>query len=199
MEPIIIAFGAIIAAFVSGIFVVMNFFLTKDQKTSEFRQNWIDLLRNDVAAYISINEVMFSNLIYKTRIFKISNDELQKFFENNLSNFIKRNNARNTIYLRINPKDDREIIEAMQSIETYWEGKKDFELNIITKDIDKLIQLIQVLLKKEWNRVKRGELSYIIIKYSFIALVIGLFIIAILLFNGKITLPNMLVFQHVCK
>ncbi len=192
MESIIISLGVILAALISGIFVVINFIVAKDQKTSEFRQNWIDSLRKDVAEYISINEVMFSNLIHSANSNKISNDELNTFFENNLSYFTQRNNTRNSIYLRVNPTDDKEIITAVQEIEKYWEGKKNFEITEISKDINRLIKLMQTLLKKEWKRVKSGEISYKTLKYFFIVSVIALAIYIILLLSGTLSLPILL-------
>jgi hypothetical protein len=192
MDSIYIALIPIIVALISGVFVVMNFIVTKDQKTSEFRQNWIDSLRDDVAEYIAINTVLFSRLVYSAQSNKISNNDISEFFKDNSSEFVKRDTARNRIYLRVNPEDDKEIIEAMQEIEQYWEGKKDFVHSSFAQCIDKLIQLMQKLLKKEWKRVKRGEVTYIIMKYIFVASIIILIVLVILLLNGKITLPSIL-------
>ena len=47
------AVGSIIAAAIAGLVVFVSTVLTKEQKTSEFRQAWIDELRKDISQFIS--------------------------------------------------------------------------------------------------------------------------------------------------
>jgi hypothetical protein len=48
-----IPIGAIVAALVAGLFSFFNLVLSKEQKLSELRQDWIDGLRNDLAEHIA--------------------------------------------------------------------------------------------------------------------------------------------------
>lgn len=47
--PIFIALGAVLAAFLTGTVSFISLINSKEQKTSEFRQSWVDNLRNDIA------------------------------------------------------------------------------------------------------------------------------------------------------
>jgi len=54
-----LSIGAVIAGFVS----ILGLIISKEQKTSEFRQTWIDSLRSDIASLIaraSALQVIFS-------------------------------------------------------------------------------------------------------------------------------------------
>ena len=47
------AVGAVVAALVGGAFSFVSLTLNKEQKTSEFRQAWIDGLREDLATFFA--------------------------------------------------------------------------------------------------------------------------------------------------
>lgn len=46
------AVGATIAAIVAALVALLGLIISKEQKVSEFRQQWIDALRADIAATI---------------------------------------------------------------------------------------------------------------------------------------------------
>jgi hypothetical protein len=46
--------GPVIAAIITGAIAFLASVLSKEQKTSEFRQAWIDALRNDLAELTSL-------------------------------------------------------------------------------------------------------------------------------------------------
>jgi hypothetical protein len=48
-----VALGAVIAAFLTALVTALGLVITKENKTSEFRQAWIDALRADFATYAS--------------------------------------------------------------------------------------------------------------------------------------------------
>ena len=45
--------ATVVAALITALIAYINLTLSKEQKTSEFRQAWIDGLRNDLAAFFS--------------------------------------------------------------------------------------------------------------------------------------------------
>lgn len=47
------AVGAVTAALIAGIISLLGLIISKEQKTSEFRQAWIDALRADLTAYLT--------------------------------------------------------------------------------------------------------------------------------------------------
>jgi len=48
-----VAIATVVAAVIAGLISVVALTLTKEQKTSEFRQAWIDGLRSDLADYLA--------------------------------------------------------------------------------------------------------------------------------------------------
>lgn len=193
LEPIIIVFGTLVTTMISGVFVMLKLIVDKEQKTSEFRQAWIDSLRNEIAEYISINNVMFSQLIYAAQIDKIENpheDFLHEFIENHHDNLIKKEIAMNAIHFRVNRKKDKNLLQSVYEIERYWMGEKEFNIMKINEDLEKLRKQTQKILKKEWERVKKGEKPYYYMKrITFIAILI-LAIVAGLIFNESISFSN---------
>jgi hypothetical protein len=55
------AVGAIVAAIIAGIVALLGLIISKEQKVSEFRQQWIDALRQDIAAVIRHGHCMCRN------------------------------------------------------------------------------------------------------------------------------------------
>jgi len=47
------AIGAVVAALIAGIVSLLGLIISKEQKTSEFRQAWIDALRCDLTAFLT--------------------------------------------------------------------------------------------------------------------------------------------------
>lgn len=148
------AFAAVFAAVVAGIFLLIRGYLdrkstelqarissenailqarlTSGVKLAEFRQQWINALRDDLAACQAMVARMHSD---KTNIF----DYLE---------------IENRIRLRMNPKDEnyKPLIECLNSLRS---GKTP---EAAVSAIDPFIQISQAILKSEWDRL-RGELQ----------------------------------------
>lgn len=168
------AAGAILAALITSGISFVNLVISKDQKTSEFRQAWIDALRQDLSEMIG-------------HIFRISalcdyyidlhNDDKDKAI-NELVKDVGKDIATvsmlyHRILLRLNPVDDKSVID---SVTVLHDMLSSIETNMVDQDkIDnesqKLIDFAQTLLKKEWKRVKRGEPAFFITKYFFLVVV----------------------------
>lgn len=169
METSIIV--AIIAGFVSFVGLV----ITKEQKVSEFRQAWIDDLRNDVAKLMSaINHFELAYLIYrKQNAGRLAHDFIDENVEitNKIQLMIHR------INLRLNPKDSEGIIEELDNLSDIlispYEMMKDNALENATKSFS---NKVHVVLKNEWERVKKGEPWFKFTKYGIIVLLIGLIV-----------------------
>lgn len=48
-----IAAGAVLAAVIAGAFSSLSLVMSKEQKVSEFRQDWINSLREDICKFVS--------------------------------------------------------------------------------------------------------------------------------------------------
>ena len=60
-----VAVGAVVAALIAGTVSLLGLIISKEQKTSEFRQAWIDALRNDLitARIAGVVSVLGSNVL----------------------------------------------------------------------------------------------------------------------------------------
>ncbi|MDN6885293.1 hypothetical protein QMO14_16935 [Variovorax sp. CAN2819] len=146
-------FAAGLAATVSLVVSV----LAKEQKTSEFRQQWIDALRNDVAewlAEVAIVYATFDNLTSSGR--KPTLTETEQRYEN----FLRLRMLRLRIDLRLNPAEHAEMIQAMNKVRDSM--KASSAARIVAADA--VLAATQKVLKAEWRLVKRGERAFVLTK-----------------------------------
>lgn len=136
--------AAVIAASAAFIGVVIG----KEQKTTEFRQDWINAQRDDLALALSLAGNGRKGDVAKQR------EERVKFDE-----------ALNRIRLRENPEKEewKYVLEALDRLRdaaficTYEADT--------TTDSKRVIELSQKLLKTEWTRVRAGETWFKVAKW----------------------------------
>lgn len=189
MELHPLALGAIIAAAITGILSVLGLVISKEQKTSEFRQQWIDSLRSEVAELLACVEAI---RLYGSAQLEASRMQHARGFEQltvvsrgiagELGYKAKENikEAMRLCYqirLRVNPEEHRAIIDIFDQLQP----------KIIKDDLQGLQQLeeqlmaeTQQVLRNEWKRVKAGEPMFQVAKYGALIIVAISFIAAIL-------------------
>lgn len=154
-----LTFGAIGAALIAAIVSLVGLILGKEQKTSEFRQEWVDSLRSEISDYL-------------TNITAVS-DKLKQDFESDTKKieiltpfYTKINSASFLIRLRLNPEEPNSlsVLEAMDNFENASRCDTQLKSEEIDEIEDELLSSAQVLLKTEWKRVKNGEWTYRIAK-----------------------------------
>ena len=168
-ELLIPLVGAVVVAIIAGSISLAVTILSKDQKTSEFRQLWIDSLRNDVS---KLAGVMYMILSFSSFVKKKGADHAYEFAVSSKEDFVEVNNLITRIRLRLNVKEHTHLLKLLQEIDDTVEySKEKGELQI-----KGVIDETQKILKTEWERVKRGERSFQILKWSSAAtLIAGLF------------------------
>lgn len=160
------AIATIIAALMAGAISFVNLTLTKEQKTSEFRQAWIDALRDDLATFFAT-----------ARAFARATQELQAFgkgakdgapiafTEEKISELrYQIAETRYRIQLRLNSEEEKHK-ELLRLIKVAIESQQKV-LNRIGQT-DQALQSIETaaeyapqILKAEWKRVKQGERAF---------------------------------------
>lgn len=168
----------IIGAIIAGFFSYTSLIVSKENKVSEFRQEWINSLRNSISSYIS--SLCYISMLYKHR----SGQTEEKKDKFNMTRDIediysKMNESYNDIIFRINDKEvntngneiNSKFLSALKlTRQHYLTGKWDD----VIKSCDDLRDVSKPLLKHEWNRVKEGETNYRKAKkYSLIVLFIA--------------------------
>jgi len=146
---VVTVIGASIAAGIAFLGLVVS----KEQKTSEFRQAWIDALRDDLATYLSrINsayDAAQAGFTNRAELWKAVREDI-----------VGITDASTRIKLRLNAdeKPSDAIIQTIKRIDALFQPDTNPEKPQEIDDLqNRLVLEGRILLKGEWERVKRGE------------------------------------------
>lgn len=162
----IAAVGTLVAAIIAGAISFVNLTLTKELKTSEFRQAWIDGLREELAKFFGAARA-FARAVetfhmfgpeYKEKAALLISDEKIGDLRYQVAEMLSK------IKLRLNP-DEAEHKELLRLL--LKAISKQNEMLASGCDCRETLEAIELaneyarpVLKKEWNRVKKGELPF---------------------------------------
>lgn len=160
---VFVAIATVVAAVIAGLISVVTLTLTKEQKTSEFRQAWIDGLRQDLAEFLA-----------SARAMARASEELAAFgsqyastpFTMPASQIAEIRRAVAVVFYRIELRlnvDEPEHKELLRLL-TRAIDEQNYQLQSQSFDVKSVLQVIETaaeyarpVLKAEWNRVKHGE------------------------------------------
>lgn len=163
-QPSATVFAACLGAFVA----LMTIIITKEQKVSEFRQAWINSLRDDLADAISAGSAL--SIVMQV-------DE-PRAIEAKLKEWARLVAALARVELRLNLSEDqhRELQRCIREAETLVRRLEadpaDYDPAVWIALQEKVVAVSQPLLKLEWRRVKKGETIYRLAKTALV-IVIG--------------------------
>jgi hypothetical protein len=154
------AIGPLSAAIFAGAVALVGLIITKEQKTSEFRQAWIDALRGEIAEMLS-----HLNAIHEIRRLDL---EDEKHWELAGKALIAANGALFRIRLRLNPKEraSKLILRNLRQLELNFAQGVEPDRAEMARLERGVVRISQWLLKSEWKRVRRGELAFTITKWG---------------------------------
>jgi len=164
------AVATVVASLIAAAVAFVNLTLTKELKTSEFRQAWIDALREDLAKFLgaarafarAVEEVHTYGPNYKEKVpLRIGDDKIGEL----------RYQAAETlsrIRLRLNP-DEPEHEELLRLLIKAVRIQNEVLANGCAVQpaldaIEAANEYARPVLKKEWRRVKAGELPFRIVR-----------------------------------
>ncbi|WP_076416881.1 hypothetical protein [Shewanella sp. UCD-KL12] len=167
-NTIFVAVGVITAASLTGIFSFIALINQKEGKVSEFRQNWIDALREDVAKFTS----SFDRISTSWQLIQLQERRKATPFDGvewiaEFNELSKEDSSifcecHNRILLRLNKNKDKELINKLNKAKLSISDRDVmFDKSEIQSQIDDIINVSQDLLKIEWEVVKAGEKAYI--------------------------------------
>lgn len=169
--------GPLAAALVAGIISFVVTVLSKDQKTSEFRQAWIDGLRTDVADFAGIVGAMVAVANAK----HLRGDDAQSYLLERHDDFAKMQSLITKIRLRLNPDEHFEILAGLDFFGAGTSSTKEQ----MDQAVDDVVVATQKILKSEWSRVKQGEPAFKWLKRASLSLIVIAPILALVLaFNA---------------
>ena len=162
LYPAVITFAA---ALVAGGIARSNLIATKETKVSEFRQAWINSLREELATLFSSTRT-FARAVEEDRGSQPENPSKFHFSQEKIT--AVRYGAAETYYrikLRLNREQDdhkellRLLSEMMAAQQRYMEDlSADVQLPL--SHVEKASEQAENVLKNEWRTVKGGEEAY---------------------------------------
>ena len=166
IDPTIL--GAIIAAGITGVVSLLGLIISKEHKVSDFRQQWIDSLRDDISELLGYTEVaaQYVRAIQRdrgtdTEIYRLPSELFEK-----IKNEVRESERLyHKVLLRINPEEHSEVVDILEEIRVLFsvDGLPSGE---VLHNIEvRLIKITQSILKNEWCRVKKGEPTFLLAKY----------------------------------
>ena len=172
--------ATVLAAIIAAAVTFLTAVFTKESKVSEFRQQWIDALRDDISELISV----LCYLAHEHELLSRSADRshvqvvLDRIKPEMMA--IQRIHAR--IELRLNPDEHEKLLDILGNFVKFpvFSAKTTDEQ---TASIREVINEAQKVLKTEWRVVKSGEPTYRWVKrLSFLALVAAVIVFALFVF-----------------
>ena len=190
----IVAISTVVAALITGVIAMVNLTLSKEQKISELRQAWIDGLRADLATLLS--NIRFLTIAiyehydgldkkidYPHKVTGLQATELKAAVTESLYRIKLRLNKNESPHNILEDLIDSIVLEANSNTtdnETY--------LNNMLDKIEQTSMQSRIILKAEWDRVKRGENAFNNLRRWLVPVIVvlmSLFSSVILLANFK--------------
>lgn len=181
VKTVLPAIATMLAAVIAALVAFVTSVLSKEHKVSEFRQLWIDSLRDDISKFLSVTNVLAAMLEAKLK--KVSGSDRQKVIEEFCLEFreelIESESVSNRILLRLNDEEHKALIDGVKQLEkSFFLGQ-----DVVLPEIDLLVEEFRSLLKSEWGRVKNGEAVFVAMKrFSMWFTIIGL--LAVIAYTG---------------
>lgn len=162
------AVGAVAAATIGGFLAFLGLVVAKENKTSEFRQAWIDALRQDLAKMIASTNAIRG----AASVGFASKEDLFKAIE---KHFVDVNQSAASIRLRLNQEEKacKPILEEMERLEKLMIDSTPIDIAACRACEKEILGHSRKFLKNEWKRVRRGETIFFITKWIGLAIILG--------------------------
>ncbi len=166
-NTVFIAIGVVLAAMVTGAFSFISLINQKEGKISEFRQNWIDAIRNDLAKMTScfdrmgVSSQQYNFQLKRAEDKKSAAEALERFYNRIENDFIVFSECHQRILLRLNRNQHADLIDELRQAKDIISKSEDLSNSEkVDLRISRIVEFSQDLLKEEWEVVKAGEKSY---------------------------------------
>lgn len=187
------AIATVIAALIAAGVSFVNLTLNKELKTSEFRQAWIDGLREDLAAFFACARAFArASEEHKTLGPATDNPKYLAISAEKVSEIryqVAETRYRIQLRLNLGEAEHKELFRLMQNAteaqQKVLQGQGDMAATL--KAIEAAVNYAPQILKSEWDRVKRGELAFRVVRNWIAPLVFVLSLLFIFLVTaGKL-------------
>ncbi|WP_236184305.1 hypothetical protein [Pseudomonas juntendi] len=157
--------GPVVAALIAALITFVVAVLSKENKTSEFRQAWIESLRNDVSELLgefNVLEGVYDITIDHELEGKEGQAQINEFWKQHHKEYAKIDSLCSRIVLRLNAEEHVALIAKVRKLEgSIGKGQK-----VSVRLCEELVHDFAVVFKKEWGRVKDGETVFRRMKFA---------------------------------
>ena len=161
----------IIAAGISGAVAFLAAIFTKETKTSEFRQNWIDGIRSDISELLAhANSLAF--FVDSKKKYQVEEGNIVQGLYDKADDLVAFHMCRRRIILRLNPTEHIDLIKEIEILGNI--APTEITSPIVKCRADNIIRLSTNIFSKEWKRVKKGEPIFVRAKYGSLLLFVML-------------------------
>lgn len=190
LAPLATVVGALIAAAISFVSLTLN----KEQKISEFRQAWIDGLRDDLATFFTAVRAFARTTQEYETVKRDGKERGPHAFTDDAVSDLRKNVAetRYRIQLRLNTNETnhRELLRLMKfAVEKQQHAiSGQADTNEVMAAVEAAAEFAPQVLKSEWERVKHGELPFRVVRNWIAPIVVLLgiaFVIALIIRADK--------------
>lgn len=197
-SPLLLPAAATLAAAgVAACAALVVTILTKENKISEMRQEWINSLREEIADFVA--EMQLIHLDADTTFDDKKSAEYLAWYETYKTQGRVALGLMHRINLRLNTKDHAVLIGHIQRLEDTVDKFSEQTPNPEHHQIVKLIlDEARLVLKTEWTRVKQGEKAFVLVKTAakVISVVAVLCSLAAIAISFVPPLPNIQYFER---
>jgi hypothetical protein len=160
--PALSAYITVLVAFVAGAFSLLNLTVSKESKVSEFRQAWIDALREDICLFVSHSQWIATET---TEYLTGRTPDYTTHLANLRDSMIAMNQASTRVKLRLHQeeRDTKALMLSMKAVQEFLESAPDNPkaLSVGFRESSKEVEINAALvLRNEWKVVKKGEKGY---------------------------------------
>jgi seryl-tRNA synthetase len=165
------AIASVISAFTALVAVICSQFLqakiAKRQAADNIsakRQNWIDELRKDCAEYLALIARLEE---LRRPANELSEEDQQRNFDERVAAMLRGNELAIRIRLRLNPTepDHIKLIDLFKSLYSICKDplpretpeQQKVALQAFSQERENILSHAQMVLKREWDRIKRGD------------------------------------------
>jgi hypothetical protein len=159
-----------IVVIVSAFFALIGIIISKENKVSEFRQKWIDELREEISTLVT-HAVSIQSVALDVASGTLKPEIEDEYYRELQKQYLIATKAVITIKLRINKKEgtflsklkafeDSFLTFYIATLKKNWSGGKALGSNeqiTFSKETDNFLNFANDFLKLEWERVKEGE------------------------------------------
>lgn len=162
------------AALLAGAIAALTLIVNKENKISEFRQAWIDGLREDLTNFFSASRTCI-RAIQESRLEFKNPMPIDEATTTKLRHQVAECSYR--IKLRLNELKEPHIqleslmTESSTLVSEYFSGTTD-DVDKVLGGIEIAVKQAREVLKTEWERVKKGEFAYRAAKWLALALIV---------------------------